>query len=811
MLDPDDVVDALTRELRAVWGRRVTRIDGDREGRLAPLGELPVLDGYLRQSPWSDRPRPIGLMLFLKGSLAYVEAGSESVDVRRQISLLFGLDDKWRHHSRIELSVKAQAGLRELERKPHETSNQWASRERTWRNKLYGRLARAVRTFVDSGFRILPDQAHPLVLIPDDADGSPVVLFGRDVVAAKLEATDAGLIVITGQPGIGKTALALLLLQRIGPRFRDGVIQLDLRGFGPHEPLAGQAAIQSILERVGFDGSYLPSDQAALRGVYRAVMRDRQMLVLLDNVADADVVRELLLPNTPVRFVVTSRRTLVELRQVAQVANFEITPLGNDDAVALFESMVGEERAVREPTDFQELVRACAGVPYPLVILGGRIGSRPALPLSTVLKEIKSRGGLLRQRLPNSNMSVQVVIEWSLRGLSEAARIGLFALVAIPVRDWDQSLYVYLGIDDGLHALDDLIDDHLVEDVSGARLQVKPLIADAFVEDELKRPSVNEETRNRLAWNASHYMATRAVDIRRGDDVRRWSRTSEYAFLADQRPLLPLGGLPERDDEFEATLKDCRSLATFAYYRQDPESLVKLAAGSFELSVRRGSLGHAATAAHQWRLSLGILRRHLDDAETLAQMTKRYREDMVSGTYRIALQVIRSGDVNLLGSLADVCGDKEYATGVVRDLESLVTRDDGGTLLELLADIGELPSLYFSRAPFRTIDTFVQYARVEVESLIAARTRDRAVERELLASLYDGALEDLGKVATVELLWSFEAPLVRLAKLEAGFGETERAREILTFVARLYGSDAAPGWAARVIRFARENGLELLD
>jgi hypothetical protein len=747
-------------------------------------------------------------MLLLKHSVSYVEAGSLSADVRRQITILFGLDDKWERYSREELAVRAQAGLSHLERKPHEKPEHWRSRERTWRDGLYLPLAKAVRRYAAAGFKILPDEAHPLVLIPDDADFPPVVILGRDGDLAHLEASTAKLIVVTGQPGIGKTSLALALLQRVANRYPDGSIQVDLNGFGEGQPLAAADAMRSVLARIGYADDYLPSDSSALQGLYRGVMHDRRILVLLDNVADAGVVADLLLPGGPATFVATSRRSLNALRDIAEIDCVELQPLDFVEASELLRNRVGDERADGEAEDFEWLVRICEGVPLPLAILGGRLASRPTATLRIARREIEGRNHPLHERMPNSSVSPQTIIEWSLEGLSTTADLMLFALVGIPLPHWDEDIVGYLGIDNPRDAVDDLVDDHLVAEVSNRELKVRPLIGWAFVEQQKKRPTVNAELRSLLAKKASHFITMRTLDIRRGDNYRRWGRTNGYAYLADPRPLLPLGALPERDDEFEAALDNCRALTFFADHRGDALDLARLAGASHELSVRRGNLHDAVESANYWKRGIRALREANSD-EAIKPILQDFSVSMWNTTRYLSLQIVRSGDFGLNHPLALMMSSDEQADLTITEVEEVVLGDDWKGLFDLLARFGSIPSIYVVDRPPFTTATFREFAKCEVAALVAARNGDHETARELLDSLYDAAQDGANSKGTVELLWSFEPPLMRLAALEARLGNEKKAAEILSLAARLYGSNAARGWARSVLQFADSLGIQI--
>ncbi|WP_392958800.1 hypothetical protein [Streptomyces sp. LN245] len=70
---------------------------------------------------------------------------------------------------------------------------------------------------------------------------------------ALAERTDAGrsaVSVVSGQPGLGKTAFAVHAAYALAPHFPDGQVVLDLHGMDP-EPTSARDALASLLRAVG--------------------------------------------------------------------------------------------------------------------------------------------------------------------------------------------------------------------------------------------------------------------------------------------------------------------------------------------------------------------------------------------------------------------------------------------------------------------------------------------------------------------------------------------------------------------------------
>ena len=94
---------------------------------------------------------------------------------------------------------------------------------------------------------------------------------------------------------------------------------------------------------------------------------------MLDNARDAAQVRPLLPGTAPCAVLITTRSRMPDLASTRLV---DLNVLDDDEALALFTRVVGDERAAAEPEATAELLLACAGLPLAIRICAARLATR---------------------------------------------------------------------------------------------------------------------------------------------------------------------------------------------------------------------------------------------------------------------------------------------------------------------------------------------------------------------------------------------------------------------------------------------------
>ena len=224
---------------------------------------------------------------------------------------------------------------------------------------------------------------------------------------------------VTGAGGLGKTTLAVHVAHRLRPHFPDGQLYVDLLG-ASQQPLSPTDVLARFLRDLGVDGAQIPVDEAERAGMLRTRLTGRRLLMLLDNARDAAQVRPLLPGSSGCTVLVTARNRLPDLT-VARLVDLDV--LGDQEARALFASIVGAERTAAGAEATAEVLAACAGLPLAIRIAGARLAARRGWTVQTLAGRLRSEQRLLDE-LKAGDMAVRACFAVSFASLPGPSRPG---------------------------------------------------------------------------------------------------------------------------------------------------------------------------------------------------------------------------------------------------------------------------------------------------------------------------------------------------------------------------------------------------
>ncbi|HSL09224.1 MAG TPA: tetratricopeptide repeat protein [Pseudonocardiaceae bacterium] len=270
---------------------------------------------------------------------------------------------------------------------------------------------------------------------PAFIDRGPYLTALDQIRDANLPPGSAAVATVCGAPGTGKTALAIQWAHRNRASFPDGQLYASLDGFAAVAAMARPAdVLRMFLLALRIAEDRIPTGLGERTALFRELVADRRLLVVLDNAADVEQVRPLL-PGAPAGMtVITSRPQLTGLVAVNGARPIVIRPCGPAEGLRVLATHAGAARIAADTTAATRIVERCGGLPLAMAVIGARAALQPEIPLTALADELAGdRLDMLDGGEPE--VDLRSVFSWSYRALSPAAA-GTFRLLGgFPLAD----------------------------------------------------------------------------------------------------------------------------------------------------------------------------------------------------------------------------------------------------------------------------------------------------------------------------------------------------------------------------------------
>ena len=385
---------------------------------------------------------------------------------------------------------------------------------------------------------------------------------GRQQALDRVLAISSGLVVVHGMAGVGKTSFATHAAHRLAGagRFADLRLVVNLRGYDPDRPPADPAAVlDGFLRRLSARGSEIhPLDLAARTALFRELLRDRRVLVILDNAASEDQVTPLLPATDGCLTVVTSRRRLA-LPGAEDVA---LEPLRPAESLELLGAVPDDEA--------ERIAELCGHLPLAVALVASWIEARPDWTMADHLNRLLER----RDRLLLDD-AVAVALESSYERLPDGHRRLLRSLALHPGQDADSYAMAALT-DAGLPAVEpviaDLVAASMVQEPAPGRYKLHDLVR-VFAGDRVREEEPAASQRAAIQRLRDHYRYAALLAMDHYAPQERQRRPDP------PRPDTPLPAFADRDHAtgwLEAERANLITVAVHAGNHDSPEHTADL-------------------------------------------------------------------------------------------------------------------------------------------------------------------------------------------------------------------------------------------
>lgn len=467
-------------------------------------------------------------------------------------------------------------------------------------------------------------------------------------------------VVISGPPGVGKTALAVHVAHLFSPSFADGQLYVNLQGYAADPPLAPAAVLTRFLGTLGVPRERIPADVEEQAALFRSVLSGRKMLLLLDNAVSADQIRPLLPGQPGCAVLVTSRHDLRGLSVDPGADHLPLGVLTEAESHTVLADLLGAARAEAEPEAIAGLARACAHLPLALRIAGANLAADPGRGIADYTAELTTSGRLAELTIDGDERSaVRVAFDHSYLRLSEADR-RLFRLLGLtPGQDVGvpaAAALVDTAPADTGRALDRLTAANLLQRPARGRYQFHDLIREYAV-DRSRAEDSEQETAAAL---------TRLIDL------------SLHTAAAAVRLLYP--GVPHRvlPDPEAAVIPLPTEAAALNWLDQERDNLV---------ATITWTASHPVLHRYAWQFA-DVLRTYL--------LARAHDQEALAGCAAALRAAIESGDRAAQISLLDVLGQmsldvSDYDSADTYQQQVLATARETGDLMaeaEALRNLG---------------------------------------------------------------------------------------------------------------------------
>jgi len=286
------------------------------------------------------------------------------------------------------------------------------------------------------------------------------------------------LAVVTGLPGVGKTAMVRRWVADEGHRFPGGQLHVDFALIRTESGAPVSDALAECLLALGVGHEHIPHTLSGRTSMFRTKTALKSVLVVLDDVTEPAQVPPFMPNSRGSAVVVTSQDRLSELALDGAYA-LNLGPLNRRGGVSMLHAICGPARLMADLPSANRLVEFSAGYPIALRVIAARLVAQPFASVADLVDEFEDEDARMDALSVRGDRLMSRVFDNAYRGLPSVASLLYRRLGVVGFRSFTtETAAVVLGrtAKETRRALSGLLETSLVELSPERRFVVHDLI-----------------------------------------------------------------------------------------------------------------------------------------------------------------------------------------------------------------------------------------------------------------------------------------------------------------------------------------------
>lgn len=241
------------------------------------------------------------------------------------------------------------------------------------------------RPFATKPIRSKWVKSRSSILLKSQIPNPPKLFIGREMelelIKRKVQIEGQNIVIITGPGGIGKSALAYKVNERLDDFYPDGKIYFDLQE-AENTMQQGIVSVMIHIIRCFAPESELSEREEQVKATFDAILENKRVLILLENAKGNEQLAVMKNGLTRCLLIITSAKPFSY--SDPRVFQISLPELKSANAVKLLQAIVQIDEGKAK-----KLAKACKGRPLSLRIIGNLLKQQPSIDFDDLIKRLE--------------------------------------------------------------------------------------------------------------------------------------------------------------------------------------------------------------------------------------------------------------------------------------------------------------------------------------------------------------------------------------------------------------------------------------